>query len=100
MRGGATGNDTCAYRIVQEALTNVAKHARPARALLRIDYNGRELRVLVKDWGVGDHGQRRDDGHGLLGMRERAELLGGRLDAGPDELGWYVRATLPVGTAV
>jgi signal transduction histidine kinase len=108
---------TCAYRIVQEALTNVAKHARPARALLRIHYDGREVRVLVRDWGTrrsaapgqdqqdqqdqqdGRDGQDRQGGHGLLGMRERAELLGGRLDAGPDEQGWHVRAVLPVGTA-
>ena len=88
--------ETCAYRILQEALTNVAKHARPPRALVRIDYRADELRLQVRDHGRGSRRRARSGGHGLLGMRERAVLLGGKLHAGPDGGGWQVQAVLPL----
>jgi signal transduction histidine kinase len=85
-----------AYRIVQEALSNVAKHARPASATVSVRRNGDALAVEVRDNGTGS-GARSDGGHGLQGMRERAELCGGSLDAGPaPDGGWVVSARLPI----
>lgn len=84
------------FRIVQEALTNTARYARPARAAISIHLTNGEAFIDVKDDGA-----RREtpDGHGsgIPGMRERAALVGGRLDAGPspDGLGWRVHAVLP-----
>jgi signal transduction histidine kinase len=84
-----------AYRIVQEALSNVVKHARPARAVVLVTARDRAVEVDVRDDGRGapaDDGR----GNGLRGMRERAEGLGGTLQAGPDpDGGWRVRALLP-----
>ena len=88
--------ETCAYRILQEALTNVAKHARPPEALVCIDYRPDALSLQVRDHGRGAGRRPRPGGHGLLGMRERAVLLGGELHAGPDGDGWQVRAVLPL----
>ncbi|MEV5887945.1 sensor histidine kinase [Nonomuraea fuscirosea] len=90
--------DRAAYRIVQEALTNVSRHAGGAAASVRIDYGGTELVVQVED----DGGARRDappvPGVGLVGMRERVTALGGRLRAEPRaEGGFTVRAELPLG---
>jgi signal transduction histidine kinase len=85
-----------AYRIVQEALTNTLRHARASAAevLLRIDES--ELCVRVRDDGTGG-GSVRKGGHGLLGMRERAGLLGGTLAAGPRAGGGFeVEARLPL----
>jgi signal transduction histidine kinase len=85
-----------AYRIVQEALSNVVKHARPATAVVTVALAGDALELDVRDDGhrlPADDGQ----GHGLVGMRERAAQHGGSVDAGPDpEGGWRVRARLPV----
>jgi signal transduction histidine kinase len=88
-----------AYRIVQEALTNTLRHARASEAevLVRID-NG-EVRVRVRDNGTGG-GSLPKGGHGLIGMRERAGLLGGTLTAGPRAGGGFeVAASLPVRAA-
>ncbi|WP_251019407.1 sensor histidine kinase [Streptomyces sp. ISL-11] len=95
----APGADLCAYRVVQEALTNVIKHARPARATVRVAFRPRRLTVSVTDDGRGTlsaiHGP--PTGHGLIGMRERARIYGGTLAAGPrDHGGFEVRLTLPV----
>ena len=84
------------FRIVQEALTNVARHARPARATVSIHLTNGEAFIDVEDDGApaaGPVGR----GSGIAGMRERAALVGGRLDAGPspDGLGWRVHAVLP-----
>ncbi|MEV4073206.1 sensor histidine kinase [Nonomuraea fuscirosea] len=92
--------DRAAYRIVQEALTNVSRHAGGAAASVRIDYGGTELVVQVED----DGGARREappvPGVGLVGMRERVTALGGRLRAEPRaEGGFTVRAELPLGDA-
>src|SRR6266545_1960417 len=94
--------DLSAFRIVQEALTNALKHAGPARAEVVLRYHPRDLELTVSDDGRG--GSARLDGrpvpgsgHGLVGMRERVELFGGELAAGPRPGGGYqVRARLPL----
>jgi signal transduction histidine kinase len=84
-----------AYRIVQESLSNVAKHARPATASVTVREHDGALDVEVSDDGAHPHVA--NGGHGLRGMRERAELCGGTLEAGPAPAGgWVVRARLPV----
>jgi signal transduction histidine kinase len=90
------GLDLSAYRIVQEALTNVLKHAQASHAVVVLRYGSGELELEVVDDGVGGRGAE-SGGHGLLGIRERVELYGGRLSAGKREAGGYVlRARLPV----
>ena len=87
-----------AYRIVQEALTNTLKHARASHAAVHLRYWPDELEVEVVDDGRGSpNGRtRRDGGLGLIGMRERAALHGGRLSAGAEPAGGYaVRVRLP-----
>jgi signal transduction histidine kinase len=87
---------SAAYRIVQESLSNAAKHARPARTEVRVTHAGDVLSVEVSD-DSGNAGPAGGDGSGLRGMRERAEQLGGTLEAGPaPDRGWRVRARLPV----
>jgi signal transduction histidine kinase len=95
--------DQAAFRIVQEALTNVARHARPASATVRVTYSDEDLTVQVDDDGRGVAGTelsadgRHGGGHGIRGMRERAAALGGQLEAGPRPGGGFrVRATLPL----
>jgi signal transduction histidine kinase len=86
-----------AYRIVQEALSNVAKHARPATATVSVRRAGDALAVEVRDDGAGNGVRGDGTGHGLQGMRERAELCGGTLEAGPaPDGGWVVSARLPI----
>jgi signal transduction histidine kinase len=94
-----TGVDVSAYRIIQEALTNVMKHSGGGQATVHVRYNATEIELEVIDNGRG--GSRTDAvngvGHGLVGMRERVALFGGRLEAGPvSEGGFAVRARLPV----
>lgn len=92
------GVELAAYRIVQEALTNTRRHAAARRARVRLAYTADALRVDVSDDGRGPGGGR--DGHGLIGMRERAALYGGTLDAGPgDGGGFRVTAVLPLQDA-
>jgi signal transduction histidine kinase len=91
------GIDLTAYRVVQEALTNVRKHAGTAHAAVRLTYEREQLTVEVTDDGAGGTAAN-GDGHGLAGMRERVALYGGRLDAAPrPDGGFAVRATLPLG---
>ena len=87
-----------AYRIVQEALTNAIKHARPARVDVTLSCDGRDLEILVVDNGVGSSSVATNrDGRGIAGMRERASVLGGRLEAEPIPSGGFrVRALLPL----
>jgi signal transduction histidine kinase len=90
--------DVSAYRIVQEALTNTLKHAQASHAAVHLRYWPDELEVEVVDDGRGPHNgrARRDGGLGLIGMRERAALHGGRLSAGADPAGGFaVRVRLP-----
>ncbi|GAA2189788.1 sensor histidine kinase [Micromonospora lupini] len=90
--------DRTAYRIVQESLTNVARHAAAATASVRVDYRPDALAIRVDDDGTATLATAPTPGVGLLGMRERVTALGGRLHAAPrDEGGFTVRAELPVG---
>jgi len=97
------GVDLAAYRVVQEALTNVIKHANQARTVIRIEYRPRELRIDVADDGVVvfDAGRAQPGaGRGLIGLRERIALYGGDLDAGPRPGGgWRVQARIPLAPA-
>jgi signal transduction histidine kinase len=91
--------DVAAFRIVQEALTNVTRHAGPATATVRVSYGDRELTVQVDDDGRGPspHGGAPGGGKGIVGMRERVATLGGDLQAGPRPGGGFrVRACLPL----
>jgi signal transduction histidine kinase len=89
--------DLCAYRIVQEALTNTLKHPAAGTATVALRYDGSTVQVVVADDGparrpVGPA----TGGHGLVGMRERTALVGGTLDAGPAPGGGFsVTATIP-----
>lgn len=90
--------DLTAYRIVQEALTNVLKHAGRARATVVIAYEPGALRLEILDDGRGVNGRSSGKGHGLVGMRERVGVYGGSLDAGPRPGGGFrVSAWLPYG---
>jgi signal transduction histidine kinase len=89
--------DRTVYRIVQESLTNVARHAAAATASVRIDYGPDALTVRVDDDGRATPAAAPTPGVGLLGMRERVTALGGRLRAEPrSEGGFTVHAELPV----
>lgn len=90
--------DLAGYRIVQESLTNAAKHAPGSDVTVRLDQDADRLLVEVRNGpgrraatGPGLYG-----GTGLDGLRERARAVGGTLDAGPDGAGWRVRAVLPL----
>ena len=87
--------DLAAYRIVQEALTNVRKHGDGAPARLRLEYCPDALVVEVVNAGTAHNGSP-PAGHGLAGLRERVDLHGGTLEAGPDPDGRFrLRARLP-----
>jgi len=97
----APGVDLAAYRVVQEALTNVIRHAGACRVVVSVDYRPDELLITVTDdgspaspgaWGPG--------GRGLIGLRERIGIYGGELDAGPRPGGgWRVVARIPLEVA-
>jgi signal transduction histidine kinase len=89
--------DLSAYRIVQEALTNTLKHARAEHVRVRVRY-GEELGLEIRDDGAAaGNGGNGNGGSGLIGMRERVALLGGRIDAGSAPGGGYlVSATIPI----
>jgi signal transduction histidine kinase len=89
------GVDLTAYRLVQEGLTNVVKHAQATRAEVLVDYGDSYVEVTVRDDGKGV-GNGDGGGHGLVGMRERVSVYGGEIDAGPQPGGGYrLRAKLP-----
>ncbi|MER5867013.1 sensor histidine kinase [Kitasatospora sp. NPDC002040] len=88
--------DVAAYRIVQEAVTNVVRHAATDSCRVTVDHRGRELAIEVTDHGRGP-GRRSESGYGLLGMRERAALLHGEFAAGARPGGGFrVTARLPI----
>lgn len=95
------GVELAAYRIIQEALTNARRHAPGAAVDVELHYTDETLRLRVRDNGPGPPPAARKAantpaGHGLLGMRERASSVGGRLSAGPAGAGGFlVQATLP-----
>ena len=85
--------EVCAYRVVQEALTNVVRHAGASAVRVRVSYGERELEIAVEDDGAGAPGR---PGGGIRGMRERVAIVGGSFAAGPSADGWSVRASLPL----
>ncbi|MDR7520697.1 MAG: ATP-binding protein, partial [Armatimonadota bacterium] len=90
------GLETVIFRVVQEALTNVVRHAEASQVTVDLTVAGRELSVRIEDNGRGFDPRRpraadRSGGYGLLGMQERVELVGGR---------WEVQSTPGVGTVV
>ena len=96
--------DLVAYRVVQEALTNVLKHAGAVRANVSVSFDDPDLVLQVLDNGPGltpALGHEDGTGHGLVGMGERVALYGGQLHAGPrvDGLGFEVRARIPLDGA-
>ncbi len=90
--------DLSAYRILQEATTNVLKHARARRVDIRIHYSPNMLGLDVRDDGAGGGGDpASSSGHGLIGMRERVALFGGKVHAGRNRAGGFsVHARLPI----
>jgi len=88
--------ELCTYRIVQEALTNVRRHAGTEHATVHLCFGADALEVSIEDDGAGAPAASTFAGHGLRGMRERAAMLGGTINAGPREQGGYrVSAILP-----
>jgi signal transduction histidine kinase len=83
------------YRILQEALTNVIRHAPGAPTSARLVVSEREATLTVDSLGKPGAGT----GHGVPGMRERAESIGGSCSAGPSGAGWLVRASFPLAAA-
>jgi signal transduction histidine kinase len=92
--------DASAYRIVQEALTNVLRHAESANVRVTLSRDEGSLSLEVADDGAAGGGALTREGHGIAGMRERALALGGTFFAGPQPgRGWRVAATLPLRSA-
>ncbi|MGH8876723.1 MAG: sensor histidine kinase, partial [Stackebrandtia sp.] len=92
-----TGLDLSAYRIVQEAVTNVVKHAAPANCRVEVHHAGEQLHIDVVDDGPGGRVlPSAGSGHGLVGMAERVAMYGGEFSAGPQEPGGFaVSARIP-----
>jgi len=89
------GEDLAAFRVIQEALTNVLKHSGAGRCRVRVGYQADGVSITVTDDGTGPYDG--DPGHGLTGMRERVAMYGGTFQAGPrPEAGFCVEARLPL----
>jgi signal transduction histidine kinase len=89
--------DLAAFRIVQEALTNVLRHAGASTATVLVRYDEDEVTVQIDDDGRGHPSGSAGSGSGIVGMRERAESVGGSFEAGPrPDGGFRVRARLPL----
>jgi len=94
----STGIGLAAYRITQEALTNVIKHAGPAHASVLVRYTDHDVTLEIRDDGHTTAPTAGAGGHGLIGMRERAAVHGGEVSAGPAPNGGFqVTARLPLG---
>jgi signal transduction histidine kinase len=102
-RGGAAelpaAVDLAAFRIVQESLTNAAKHAPASRVRLHLDDHDGELVIEIENDLVPGAPAGGGTGTGLVGLHERADAVGGTVTAGPDGGRWRVRAVLPVPAA-
>jgi signal transduction histidine kinase len=85
-----------AFRVVQESLTNARKHAPRAKASVQVNYGDEQLEVVVADEGDPYSPRSPGGGLGLLGLRERVALVGGRFEARPRDGGWVVRAVFPI----
>jgi signal transduction histidine kinase len=99
LEGVSPGPDLAGYRIVQEALTNVLKHAPSSHAAVVVRHSSQEIELEVLDDGAGALAAARNGhvGHGLVGMRERTSLYGGALSAGPlADGGFRVHARIPL----
>jgi signal transduction histidine kinase len=84
-----------AYYVVSEALTNVVKHARASEVKVSVDADGADLRLSIRDDGIGGADPRK--GSGLVGLRDRVEALGGQLEIGsPAGGGTALVVTLPI----
>ena len=95
----SAGIDLTAYRIVQEALTNMVKHAAPTNGTVTVAYGEQDVSIEIADDGPPTPAQASDGtaGHGLVGMRERVALYGGEFSAGPlPGRGFQVRAVIPI----
>jgi signal transduction histidine kinase len=95
-RSLAPGVDQAAYRILQESLTNAARHGR-GRAAVDVAFGSKAVELTVTNEAIPD-GRPHGGGHGIVGMRERAALLGGTLEAGASDGIFRVRARLPYGS--
>jgi len=99
VEGDVTGvpatTGSSAYRIIQEALTNAAKHARGEAVTVNLHAESKTVELVIDSAGAPVEGS----GMGLSTMRERAEAVGGSCTAGPEGGGWRVRATLPIGSS-
>jgi len=84
--------EVCAYRVLQESLTNVVRHASATAVHVQVTYDEHALTIAVEDDGAGGSA---GPGGGIEGMRERVAIVGGRFSAGPGTRGWAVQAILP-----
>jgi PAS domain S-box-containing protein len=91
--------ETVVYRVVQEALSNAARHANPEAVTVRVSERDGEVHVSVTDDGSGFDPSRPTDGFGLMGMRERVALVGGRFDLSSSSAGTTVAVSLPATVA-
>jgi len=99
----STTHQLAVFRIVQESLTNSLKHAGSVRVDVELEFSEAGARIAVQDYGQGgnrDHPHPKSQtlpgsGQGLRGAYERARMFGGTFEAGPNSLGWYVRAHVP-----
>ncbi|MGR0220597.1 sensor histidine kinase [Agromyces sp. ZXT2-6] len=95
----SAGMQLAVYRVVQEALTNVRRHARATAVRVAIARRDDDVQVTVTDDGAPDVAAPVRVGQGLLGMRERVALYGGTVESGPAPVGWRVHAVLPAGAS-
>jgi signal transduction histidine kinase len=94
------GLEVSAYRVVQEGLTNVRKHARGSNAIVSVCYRPASVDIEIVDDGVGVPAVASSSGHGLIGMRERVTFFGGEFSAAPREGGGFaIAATFPTAVA-